>query len=234
MNTLSQRIDALMQEMATEHRKMGWSNFISDGAVNPDVYETSKPKIAFFLKEAYSKSDDGGWSLTNWLNNGAMTRMWGAVAEWTYGIKNTTATSILPKPSLSNEEKTELLKSVAIVNVKKSNGNVSSDYTDLLRYAETDCTYLKQELDLLSPDIIVCGNNSSLLRLLYGASIRNGKVTSEGIIDADFMRENGYAFAGKQIIIDYYHPANQYPAMLNYYTVCSLYQQALKRKGQDS
>lgn len=234
MNRLSQKIDNLMQEMANEHHERGWTNFISDGAVNPDIYEQSKPKIVFFLKEAYSKSDDGGWSLTNWLNNGAMTRMWGAVAEWTYGIRNTTTTEFLPKPYLSTEEKTALLKSIAIINVKKSNGTVHSDYADLLQYAELDCVYLKKELDILSPDVIICGNNSSLLRLLYGEKIQDGKVSSTGIIDDEFMHKNGYVFIGKQLIIDYYHPANQYPSMLNYYTVCSLYQQALKRKGQDN
>lgn len=231
MNCLSQKINELMQEMAMEHCQKGWINFISDGAVNPDIYEQSQPKIVFFLKEAYSKSNDGGWNLTDWLNNGAMTRMWGTVAEWTYGLRNTTATEIPSKPHLSSEEKTTLLKSIGIVNVKKSNGNVSSDYTDLLQYAATDCEYLKKELDILTPDIIICGNNSSLLRLLYGAKIQDGKVSSDGIIDAEFMRENGYAFVDNKIIIDYYHPANQYPTMLNYYTVCSLYQQALKRKG---
>lgn len=233
MGDLTQKIDFLMKELSNEHRKKGWINFISDGAVNADIYEQAQPKILFFLKEAYSEFENGSWSLTKWLNDGAMTKMWGNVAEWTYGIKNTTATTIPSKPYLSKKEKTDLLKSVAIVNVKKSNGNKSSDYTDLLEYATADFTYLKKELDILSPDVIVCGNNSSILRLLYGAKIIENKVTGDGIIDARFMRENGYAFIGKQIIIDYYHPANHYPAMLNYYTVCSLYQQALKRNNSN-
>ena len=229
MSNISQKIDTLMQEMASEHHSRGWTNFISDGAVNPYIYEISKPEIAFFLKEAYSEPNSGNWCLTDWLNNGAMTRMWGAVAEWTYGIRNTTKTDIPAKPNLSREEKTDLLKSVAIVNVKKSNGSKNSDYADLLSYAKADRTYLKKELDILSPDVIVCGNNSSLLRLLYGADVQGEHVASGGIIDVEFMRKNGYAIVDKQIIIDYYHPANQYPTILNYYTVCSLYQQALKK-----
>lgn len=230
MSCLSHEIDLLMQDLANEHRKKGWTNFISDGAVNPEIYEHTKPKIVFFLKEAYSQGEYKTWSLTEWLNNGSMTKMWGTVAEWTYGIKNTTATVIAPKPYLSKEEKTDLLKTIAIVNVKKSNGQKSSDYNDLLTYAESDYFHLRKELDILAPDIIICGNNSSLLRLLYGAKIQEGKVSKDGAINAEFMHKNGYAIVGNQIIIDYYHPANQYPTMLNYYTVCSLYQQALKRK----
>ena len=230
MISLSQKIDNLMNEMVAEHNEKGWTNFIKDGAVNPEIYERTQPKIVFFLKEAYSKSDIDVWSLTDWLNNGAMTRMWGAVAEWTYGIRNTTATTIPQKPHLSYEEKTALIKSIAIVNVKKSNGTKNSNYSDLINYAKSDKVYLKKELDILSPDVIICGNNSSLLRLLYGAKIQDEKVTSDGLIDAEFMRNNGFAFNNKQIILDYYHPANHYPAMLNYYTVCSLYQQAIKMK----
>lgn len=230
MNDLSYELNALMEEWNENHRSIGLINFISDGAVNADVYEGSSPKIVFFLKEAYSKTNES-WSLTKWLDNGAMTKMWGNVAEWTYGIQNTSVNVLPHKPQLTNEEKTQLLKSIAIVNVKKSNGNLSSDYEDLLCYAETDSAYLKRELDILNPDIIVCGNNSSLLRVIYGAEVQEKKVSADGLIDVDFMKRNGYAYVENKIIIDYYHPANHYPAMLNYYTVCSLYQQALKKKG---
>ena len=30
------------------------------------------------------------------------------------------------------------------------------------------------------------------------------------------------------IVLDYYHPANQYPDLLNYYGLLGIYQQALK------
>lgn len=187
--------------------------------------------ICFFLKEAYTKGIDTDWSLTEWLASGAMTRMWGIVAEWTYGIRNTTPEYIPHKPQLNRSEKAELLRTVSIVNVKKSNGNVNSDYVDLLHYTMADRTFLKRELDILSPTVIVCGNNSSLLRLLYGAELQeDGQVSAEGDIPYKFMQENGYAVVGNQIILDYYHPANQYPSILNYYTVCGLYQQALKSK----
>lgn len=232
MNDIKTELDNLMTQWAESHRNKGWHNFISDGTVNAAVYETSSPKICFFLKEAYNRDYDKSWSLTDWLAQGAMTRMWSTAAEWCYGIKYTTRTAIPKKPDLSNSEKTNLLQSVAIVNVKKSNGNVRSDYNDLLRYAIDDKKYLKHELDILKPKVIVCGNNSSLLRLLYGASISSkGGVASDGQINYDFMQKNGFVIVGNQIIIDYYHPANQYPAIMNYYTVCSLYQQALNAQG---
>lgn len=81
---------------------------------------------------------------------------------------------------------------------------------------------------------VASSNNSSLLRLLYGAKRIDNKVTSDGFIDAEFMHKNGYAVLGRQIIIDHYHPANQYPSRLNYYTVCCLYQQAIKNSAMNN
>lgn len=232
MTEFQSSLDALMKEWAECHKSKGWISFISDGAVNAEEYLKAKPKICFFLKEAYSKRDDEDWSLTEWLSDGAMTRMWGTVADWAYGLQRTSPTSIPPKPELTNSEKSDILQSIAIVNVKKSNGSVQSDYADLLQYAKSDQTYISRELSILDPDIIVCGNNSSLLRLMYGASIqKNGKVVADGAIDYAFMHKHGYVVMGGKVIIDFYHPANQYPAMMNYYTVCSLYQQALIWKG---
>ncbi len=179
-----------MMEWAECHRKLGLKNFISDGIINEYEYQNSTPKIVFFLKEAYSKSDDGGWSLTHWLDNGALTKMWGTVSEWIYGIRNTTLSTIPPKPELTREEKTLLLKTIAVVNVKKSNGEVSSKYDDLLRYATRDISFLKKEIQILDSDIIVCGNNSSLLRMIYGATVQDNKVNSDGLIDSAFMKKN--------------------------------------------
>ena len=231
-NSISGQLNSLMTEWKATHKERGWKCFISDGIVDSVAYECASPRICFFLKEAYSKKGDTDWSLTEWLADGAMTRMWGTVAEWVYGITNTTPDYIPHKPQLSHAEKTEYLKMLSIMNVKKSNGDVQSDYADLLRYSTEDNAFLKRELDILSPTVIVCGNNSGLLRLLYGAKLQaNGKISSEGEIPYQFMHKNGYAVVGNQIVLDFYHPANQYPSILNYYTICGLYQQALKSKG---
>ena len=44
--------------------------FISDGIVNPLVWNKQKPRILFVLKEAYSDKNDGDWSLTDWVASG--------------------------------------------------------------------------------------------------------------------------------------------------------------------
>lgn len=230
MGEIEQQLDDLMQEWKQAHLQKGHTDFISDGAICAEQYERAELKICFFLKEAYSGGSGESWSLTDWLNDGAMTRMWGNAAEWAYGLLHTTADSIPKKPTLSRTQKTELLRSVSVVNVKKSGGKSGSDYADLLQYAVKDREFLQRELAILRPDVIVCGNNASLLRVVYGAAVGDDGSITGGAINAEQLRQNGYALYGKQIILDYYHPANRYPAMLNYYALCGLYQQALKAR----
>lgn len=230
MREIQQQLNDLMQEWKQLHLQAGHTDFIADGAVCAEQYEQAPLKICFFLKEAYSGESGESWSLTDWLHGGAMTRMWGNVAEWAYGILHTSLNGIPKKPQLSRTQKSELLRLVSIVNVKKSGGKSGSDYADLLQYAISDRAFLRRELAVLRPDVIVCGYNASLLRVVYGAEVAaDGSITG-GAIDGDQLFRNGYALLGDQIILDYYHPANRYPAMLNYYALCGLYQQALLEK----
>lgn len=220
-------LDNLFEEWKEKHKSAGHKYFISDGIVNEAEWENVSPKICFFLKEAYSR-DGSSWSLTKWINNGALVRMWNKVAEWTNGLLHTTS-DFIPKYSyIDDKTKSKCLKSISIVNTKKSDGLSNSDWNDLLFYAQDDSKLLKQEIDLINPDIIICGYTGSLLRVVYGASVCDSKVNNDGMINADDFKKNGYAIVDGRIIIDYYHPANQFPNMLNYYTICSLYQQALK------
>ena len=50
----------------------------------------------------------------------------------------------------------EIIDRIAVVNVKKSNGENSSNYEDLEKYAIEDRAEIKRELEIIRPDIIVC------------------------------------------------------------------------------
>ena len=235
LDSFETSFDHLMAEWKAAHRQRGFKTFIYDGAVNYERYENTSPRICFFLKEAYSQENSSDWNLTQRLSEGFMTRMWGNVAEWTYGIINTTITALPQKQHLSAKQKAELLQKIAVVNIKKSDGKKQSNYEDLLACTVADQLFLQQELQILNPDVIVCGYNSSLLRFLYGADLQeDGTISGDsGQIPYHFMREKGFTVVGGQIILDFYHPANHFPSIMNYYTICSLYQQALKLKSEN-
>lgn len=204
--------------------------FISDGAVCPEVWNdrTKGKHILFVLKEAYGEECD--WSLTDWLRKtGPSSNIWYRVAEWCYGITNTTADEIARYSpdeisfKHSESEPNEWLSQIAVLNIKKSSGESSSQYGEISAYADYDKEEIRREIELLDPDIIVCGATANDVNHITGGSIKCEPC------------DNWYywsdAIGGKErLYIDYYHPANRYPTLLNYYGLVNIYQQALKEK----
>lgn len=204
--------------------------FISDGAVCPEIWndKSTGKKIAFVLKEAYG--EDADWSLTDWLRRtGPGYNIWYRVVEWIYGILNTTSTHIARySPEHISFEKSEdtpneWLKQVAIVNLKKSGGKSSSDYDEIKAYAQADKEEIIRELEILDPDIIVCGATAETLNGICGGFVGPKRC------------DNWYYYSDviggrERLFIDYYHPANRYPTLLNYYGLVNIYQQAIIEK----
>lgn len=177
--------------------------FVSDGIVNPDVWNSSEyKKILFILKEAYGNKNND-WSLTKWLVECEKhPKMWKRIVEWTYGINYTTASEIKEYyPSIYDENK-ELIKSIAVMNLKKSNGKSHTDMSELGEYAKADSDFIKQQIKLISPNVIVCGYTLSTL----DKNVYDGKIKYDKNCDDWFYFTN--EFTGKEtLVIDYYHPA---------------------------
>ncbi len=112
------------------------------------------------------------------------------------------------------------LDRIAVVNVKKSNGGSESEYEDLKKYALEDRLEIKRELEIIQPDIIVCGNNLSLLKLVLGEELQN-----------DDTWDNMLALWKDTLVLDYYHPAVHYPNRVNYYALMAICDVARKKYG---
>ena len=132
--------------------------------------------------------------------------MWRKVAIWTQAIYNAFNDNICEYDDevLRSKEK-EIIDRIAVVNVKKSNGGSESEYEDLKKYALEDRLEIKRELEIIQPDIIVCGNNLSLLKLVLGEELQN-----------DDTWDNMLALWKDTLVLDYYHPAVHYPNRVNY------------------
>ena len=113
------------------------------------------------------------------------------------------------------------------MNIKKSSGESSSNYAEIAAYAECDKEEIKKEeikkeLSLIDADIVICG--ATFKTLLYN-------VFEHEILNDETLCDNWYYYLnldGKErLYIDAYHPANYWPDLMNYYTITSIYQQAL-------
>ena len=214
------------------NRKIG-EIYVEDGVIAPEVWFSQKVRPLFLLKEAYGEGED--WSLVNQLmppkedKKKSCGATWRKVTQWTYGILGTDTTHIpvfdshaIPKPKYGNE----MLKHVAVVNVKKTQGEPNSKMEEINEAAKADRLELQKQIALCNPTVIICGYTVSSLNM-----IMTGEFDS-GIKDYSCPNQNWYykfELNGQEIIvIDYYHPSNQFPDLLNYYALMQIYQLALK------
>lgn len=190
------------------------SVFIKDGVVCPQKWFSNQKRPLFLLKEAYGESDD--WDLRKYLvSQNKIKKLWSRISEWTYGIMNSD-TGIQPYKKCSGQtfSDDDNLKDIAIINVKKSNGRTFSDGNDIIDYAEKDRLELLKEIELCDPTIIICGYTSKALEIIYGENFR--KDYNENLFY--HIELNGHDV----LVYDYWHPANHYPDLMNYYGLINI------------
>lgn len=180
--------------------------FISDGVVNPEEYCKSNLRILIVLKEVNGGKD---WDLRDFLrNSGGRNQTWGPVARWIKGIRN------LPDEydwesieTVSDQDRIDWLKDIAAINVKKLAGGAVADSKKIRNflYSERNREYLKRQVNLYKPDLVILGNTGSDW---YLSSV-DWKVTKRGIKYC--QEDNG------TIVVSYSHPGARVGAQFLYY-----------------
>lgn len=207
------------ESLAIDHKN---NVFISDGVVCPEQWFSQSIRPLFLLKEAYGGESDWDLIEEHLLQNYQTSKMWNRISMWTKGLLKTTIDRIAPfeeNEPLAKHYGNEYLKQIAVINVKKSGGGKASDMDVIRAYAKFDKARLKRQLELCNPTIIVCGYTASTLDIMMDYTIRknhNPNLSYHIIL-------NGHDV----LILDYWHPANQYPDIMNYYGLMAIYQQAL-------
>lgn len=204
------------------------SVFVKDGVVCPEQWFSQDVRPLFLLKEAHGGSED--WDLTGYLrSDGSASNMWKRIAEWTYGLLSTKKNEIASYTVDPGHNKlgNYHLKQIAAVNVKKSDGQKESDMDTIRAYAEFDHDRLKKQIEYCDPTVIVCCATVSALDAILKKHIREPR------------NDNCYYFTDinghSVMVLDYWHPANRYPAIMNYYGLMGIYNAALsfKVKGEN-
>ena len=237
--------NVLMKEWQARHILAGYTGFIRDGVVNPHLWFSQSQRILFILKEAYNPPEDAGksWDLVRdylAIPKAYSGRIWSAIAEWQYGLERTFAKE---SPRFDNwlgvknqnmddyyAVRHNLLQRCAVINIKKSNGVNSSSNEDLLIYAKDDADLLARQIEIIDPTLIVFG---STFYILNEAHFFENYLESQtyGITPQILAKSQGcFAFGNKKHIIAYYHPANQYPAALNFYGITATYHHFLRER----
>lgn len=185
----------------------GDHDFIYDGATDPAQWLASPWRIMCLLKEAHG---GGRWNHAEGIKEGGGMLKVGGTAkqathyrmlEWLYAIE----TTLNHKPvdieyermnDYTNARQT-MMRS-AWVNIKKADGEAQSNNNDLTQVVKRDAMFLRRQLDLLNPKIILCGN---IYGIVQGELFPDGQPVVGTASGFSSRQNNG------RIIMNWFHPA---------------------------
>ncbi len=157
--------------------------FTKDGIVDFDRYWQTHPRLLYLLKEAnwhdedpvdYENSDEreglrlGGYNPPCDTAEGKEPRKWRnfqVIARWTYQL---TADAAVRWEDIDDEANSEdfrrqQLQKIAFVNLKKVGGSSVCNADKLASYAELFGKFVREQIGLYRPDIIICNGTAELV-----------------------------------------------------------------------
>lgn len=181
----------------------GYSSFISDGVFDEALWEQQSVKVTFVLKEA--NWENGNIDLCRWLleeHKGSYWKTWNNIARWAKALLDG---GEYPR-QVSKADKTDWLSRVSFLNLKKAGGGRRADGKVLREYAVRDASYIREQLSLYAPDIIICCGWWIVADILYQNILPKDTLTpwektSHGF---DYFRTR---LGDKEIpVVSFYHP----------------------------
>ena len=193
--------------------------FVRDGPIDWKKWSSVSRRVLFLGKEAYGEAQTGkSWDLPALVREewrGPKYKFWWTLGYWAYGIQRLRKGQIPISPFSQElwDDVTEAVLATSLVNIKKSGGRSSSDDNNLQRYVHKDGNLIGEQVNCLSPHVVVCCSTWTLLK-------------NDVWPHAEQVSERVYR-VNEMLILDYWHPANRFPDVMGYYTAIALLHQAL-------
>lgn len=146
-----------------------YGGFVRDGIINLDSWKTQKVRICFLLNEAGGREGmehypDNFDLAAEWNERGSFSKFMFKLCVWTRAVQDAFGQPITYKKADIVKARDEIIRSIAVVNIKKSDGQRKSDFEVLQRFANEDADEIRRELEILNPNIIICCENMKFLR----------------------------------------------------------------------
>ena len=187
--------------------KRNYKYFISDGISDEKEWSNQKYKILFVLKEANWENDNA--DLCEFLLSECSStywKTWNNIARW--------AKALLEKGEypryVIKSDKSYWIRKIAFMNLKKAGGDAVAENETIREYATADKAFLKEQIELYEPDIIICcgrgvGKNADILHDIVFEK-------SQVSLWQEPLTESRYNYfvadiGNKQVpVVDFYHP----------------------------
>lgn len=132
-------------------------HLVDCGLVDEPTYVSASLRVVWVLKEPVDEHQTTGWTLPGYFRGVAggqfpPSRTARPLGALTYGLVNREVNY-----SVANNKMSDGLRALAMTNLKKSGGGVSSKWVVIDQEAERTKGMWQQELRLMSPHVILCG-----------------------------------------------------------------------------
>ncbi|MBS1666725.1 MAG: hypothetical protein JST58_05045 [Bacteroidetes bacterium] len=184
-----------------ENYEFTWDGIVCSNEEEWNKWKNSPIKILFLLKETF-----GGYHPMNTATLNISKPFSYNIALWSYVID----TIFRERKLLTEVPSIKKLKpdttSIAIVEVKKCNQERSESVnSDIINYAKRDRSYLKEQIDLISPQVVFCCSTIDSYDIIYEDSPEDILLAREGNVKCWKQSNN-------RLIVDFYHPSyNKFP-----------------------
>jgi hypothetical protein len=173
--------------------------FMWDGPSNWEKYESSKPKIVFLAKEAYASAHPSNQIKIH-------DRFTRNIARWASLIISILNNDTITKNPFEDNLQ-ESYDSIAIVEIKKIDDNkTSSSPSNLQKFAWLGREFLKKQLEILEPNIIICCGTIDYFNIINNYSEEEGKQTEKEIFKIGGCN---CLNSGNILVADFYHPSRR-------------------------
>lgn len=211
MKTIEEQENELFTLWESAFKKNGDTGFCRDGLIfngalynndknrksgnQEEVWFNAKRKVVFLMKEA---NDNKGEDYREWgLYGETKAAFFRFIYAWLNGLSTVGSEGIIP-PMVTRLDTSMPL---CIVNVKKKSGGSSANYNEIYDHVSKYKDFLRQQLDIYSPNIVVCGGSWKMATI--------AKELYNGVTDFVKMKDSNwiwYSVEKKLVLIDSYHP----------------------------
>ena len=168
----------------------------ADGVVDEAQFLSARYRIVYVMKEM-----NGGErrDLREFLFEGGRPQTWDNIARWTEGILAWEKEFPWREMEQDNEKRRwDMLKKIAVVNVKKTFGGHTADGRAVYQAAVDNREILKRQTALYDADFIICcGTERAFADSCYHGRSVDWRMTSRGV---------QYFLDGKTAVISFVHP----------------------------